>query len=95
MHTRMCIHSQASGVPGPPPNGMERGRGRHSCQWTVGRCWGPPGLTRKPFANRKPYNVVRALVLIIFNLYFKPYTQLLNPAQMQALSPKQHINRQS
>ena len=34
-----------------------------------------PGLTRKPFASRIPYNVARAPVLINLNLYFKPYTQ--------------------
>ena len=38
---------------------------------------GRPGLTRKPFASRIPYNVLaaRAPVLINLNLYFKPYTQ--------------------
>ena len=36
---------------------------------------GRPGLTRKPFASRIPYNVARAPVLINLNLYFKPYTQ--------------------
>ena len=36
---------------------------------------GRPGLTRKPFASRIPYDVARAPVLINLNLYFKPYTQ--------------------
>ena len=33
---------------------------------------GRPGLTRKPFASRIPYNVARAPVLINLNLYFQP-----------------------
>ena len=38
--------------------------------------------------------LARAPVLINLNLYFKPYPTL-NPAYMQALSPKQNIQRKS
>ena len=78
-----CIYGQASGVPGPPPTwyglvrvggGGRKRRGPLELPLDGGVVLGP-GLTRKPFAGRKPYNVARAPVLINLNLYFKPYTQ--------------------
>ena len=79
-----CIYGQASGVPGPPPphmvwsgtggGGGRKRRGPLELPLDGGVVLGP-GLTRKPFAGRKPYNVARAPVLINLNLYFKPYTQ--------------------
>ena len=33
---------------------------------------GRPGLARKLFASRKPYNVARAPILINLNLYLNP-----------------------
>ena len=76
-------------VPGPPPpwyglvgvggGGGWRLRKRPGAVGAATGWWGGagggPGLTRKPAASRKPYNVGRAPVLINLNLYFKPYTQ--------------------
>ena len=64
------IYGQASGVPSPPPPpplGGGGGAGVCGKGWWGG-AGGRPGLTRKPFASRKPYNVARAPVSSNLNL---------------------------
>ena len=85
----ICTHAyvvRRLAVPAPPPppppwyglvgvGGGAAGMRAGPVGAATGCCGGRPGLTRKPLASRKPYNVARAPVLINLNLYFKPYTQ--------------------
>ena len=81
--SEFIVYGQASVVSRPPPTvwsgrgggraGGCKKRGRGRCRWTVGWCWGRPGVTRKPYASHKPYNA-RAPAFIDLNRYFAPYT---------------------
>ena len=64
---------QRCGLVGGGRAGGCKKRGRGRCRWTVGWCWGRPGVTRKPYASHKPYNA-RAPAFIDLNRYFAPYT---------------------